>query len=296
MDADYELFAAVGRARSLSDAGRALGISPAMVSKRLARLEARLGVQLVHRTTRRLALTPAGERFHRDIVAVLDAARDAEERVVGRQGVLAGTLRISAPTSFARLHLAPFLKPFLDSHPHLSLDLHLSDGFADLLGERIDVAIRIAAEVEPGLDATRLATSQRVLCAAPPYLTEAGTPARMAELSRHRLLAATGQLPWRLVSPRGVFVVEGESHVRTNSSEVARELAMAGVGIAFRSLWDVGRELREGRLIRILPDWQGSASVGIFAVRPRGAIPAPAVEAFVRFLTGLYADPPWERG
>jgi DNA-binding transcriptional LysR family regulator len=292
-DPDYALFAAIVDAGSLSAAGKALGMSPAMVSKRLARLETRLGVQLIHRTTRRLSLTEPGERFHQDVVAILSAIEDAEERLTGSAGQLGGTLRVTAPTSFGRLHVAPRLGAFLDAHPGVLLDIDLSDGFVDLVAERVDVAIRIASRVESHLEAHRLGTSGRILCASPDYIASAGTPASIAELRRHRLLAAKGQLPWRLAGPDGEVTVDGASHVRTNSSEMVRELALAGVGVALRSLWDVNRELTTGQLVRVLGEYRGSAEVGIFAVHPRAAFVPPAVTAFIAFLRTLPA--PWER-
>jgi DNA-binding transcriptional LysR family regulator len=267
-----------------------------MVSKRLARLEARLGATLITRTTRRIALTEAGSRFHADVVAILAAVEDAETRVSGQSGRAAGPLRVSAPTSFGRMHIAPYLKPFLDAHPHIALELNLSDGFIDLMGERTDLAIRITPEVGPGLDARRLGTSQRILCAAPGYIADRGAPESIEALSRHRLLASVGQLPWRLTGQNGASAqIEGRSHVGTNSSEVVRELAVAGVGIALRSLWDISRDLAEGRLLRVLPEWEGSADVGIYAVSPRRQWPLAGADAFAAFLEGLYSPvPPWE--
>jgi DNA-binding transcriptional LysR family regulator len=295
MDPDYELFAEVVEAGSLSAAGRRLRISPAMVSKRLARLENRLGARLVHRTTRRLSLTHAGQSFHEDVVAILSAIRAAEARVSGQEGSTTGSLRISAPTSFGRLHVAPHLKGFLDAYPRVDLQLDLSDGFTDLIAERIDLAIRIAPEIAPGLTAHRLTTSRRILCAAPEYLARNGAPARIEDLAGHRLLAATGQLPWRLEGPAGPIAIDGQSSVRTNSSEVVRELAVAGVGIALRSLWDIGRDIADGRLARILPTYEGSTDVGIYAVHPRATMVPPSVPAFIAYLSEIYASPAaWE--
>jgi DNA-binding transcriptional LysR family regulator len=295
MDGDYALFAEVVEAGSLSAAGRRLRISPAMVSKRLARLENRLGARLVHRTTRRLSLTDAGQAFYEDVTTILAAVRAAETRVSGRERTAAGSLRISAPTSFGRLHVAPHLKGFLDAYPRIDLHLDLSDDFIDLIAERIDLAVRIAPEIGPGLSAHRLATSRRILCAAPAYLAEKGEPGRIEDLPRHRLLAATGQLPWRLEGPDGPTIAEGRSYVRTNSSEVVRELTVAGVGISLRSLWDVGRDIAEGRLQRILPAYEGSADVGIYAVHPRAALVPATVSAFIAYMQEIYASPaPWE--
>lgn len=284
MDADYDLFARTVEGGSLSAAARSLGISPAMASKRLQRLEARLGVTLLHRTTRRLVLTPAGELFHADVVAIRAAVQEAEARVTGARREPAGRLRVSAPTSFGRLHVAPHLHRFLAAHPAVALELDLTDGFVDLLGDRVDVALRIAAEIPPGVVAHRLGASRRVLCAAPAYLAAHGAPATVPALRDHRLLAATGQLPWRLVGRGRRATVEGRSHVRTNSSELVRELALTGVGVALRSLWDVGDALASGALVRVLPGWEGSADVGIYAVHPHAALVPPAVSAFVAFL------------
>lgn len=298
MDPDIVLFAHVVAAGSLSAAGRVVGISPAMVSKRIARLEARLGVRLLNRTTRRLELTARGERYHGDMVIVLAAIREAEARVADRAAAPSGPLRVSAPTSFGRLHIAPYLKPFLDAHPGIALELNLSDEFVDLLGEGVDLAIRISARFDKGLPAGfaahRLADSRRVLCAAPAYLAAAGTPADTAALDAHRLLAAQGQMPWRLIGPAGDLTIEGPSHVRTNSSEVVRELTLAGVGIALRSLWDVSADLASGRLARVLPAIEGSADVGIFAVQPRGEMPSGA-RALLDHLRGLWSPvAPWD--
>ena len=296
MHEDYNLFMTIVDAGSLSAAGRRLRISPAMVSKRLARLEARLGATLVHRTTRRLLLTDVGQGFYEDASRILEAARAAEARVAGRVGQPGGRLRVSAPTSFGRLHIAPYLKGFLDRFPRIELSLDLDDGFVDLLGERIDIAIRIAAQPAGSLIGHHLAENHRILCAAPAYLVEHGTPETLADLGRHRLLAADHQLPWRLEGPDGPVSIDGTSAVRTNSSEVARELTIAGLGIALRSTWDIGPALRDGSLVRILPEISGATDVAIYAVQPRGAAGTPNALAFVDHFRALFSPvPPWDR-
>lgn len=293
LDPDYELFARVVEAGSLSAAARTLRLSPAMVSKRLSRLEERLGVRLLHRTTRRLVTTAAGERFHADLLAILSATAAAEARLTDAAAVPSGVLRVSAPTSFGRLYVAPHLHRFVADYPAVSLALDLDDGFVDLLAGGVDCAVRIAASVPPGLAAHRLADSRRLLCAAPGYLAEHGTPASLAELRQHRLLAAAGQLPWRLASAGRGATVEGRSVVATNSSELVRELALTGVGIALRSRWDVHDALARGDLVRVLPAWEGSADVGIYAVHPPGPYVPPAVSAFVAFLRATMDPARW---
>ncbi|MGI4732564.1 MAG: LysR family transcriptional regulator [Janthinobacterium lividum] len=295
MDPDYLIFTRIVEDGSLSAAGRAMAISPAMISKRLARLEARLGVRLIHRTTRKLTLTEAGARFHGDLVTVLTALRGAESRLTGARDEPAGVLRLSAPTSFGRLHVTPHLHRFLARYPRVELEIDLSDDEVDLFAGRFDVAIRIASVIPASLAAHRLASSRRVLCASPAYLAEHLAPASVADLSRHRLLAATGQLPWRLVNGRLKHTVDGPSHVRTNSSEVVRELALTGVGIALRSLWDVDAALAERALVPVLPDWTGPADLAVHAVHPRGPSTAPVVAAMIAFLQEAFETAPWDR-
>jgi len=295
-DPDYGLFATVVELGSFSAAARFHRVSPAMVSKRMSRLERRLGVHLMHRTTRSLALTHAGKRFHEDVVAILDSIQSAEARLLGEQEILSGPLKISAPTSFGRLHVAPIMTPFLDAHPHLRVELNLTDHLVNLARGGIDLAIRITNQLSPALIARRLASNRRILCASPGYLDRFGAPATLDELTRHRVLAAEGQSSWRLSGPEGVIEWATESFVRTNSSEVVRELAIAGAGVALRSLWDVSEELTAGRLVRLLPGYEGASDVGIYAVYPQTPFIPAKVSRFVDYLRSAFGPhPPWER-
>jgi DNA-binding transcriptional LysR family regulator len=290
---DYAMFATIAESGSLSAAARALGLSPAMVSKRLARLEAKLGVRLAHRTTRALTLTQSGAAFHAEIAEIMTRLKAAEARLIGARDVPAGRLKVTAPTSFGRLHVAPHLDGFLRAFPDVALEIELSDGFTDIIAERVDVAIRITAAPDPRLVAQRLATSRRILCAAPAYLAAFGEPRSVADLGKHRLLAAEGQLPWPVTSSGRRFTIPGTSHVRTNSSEIVRELALGGVGIALRSLWDVAGLLADGQLVRVLPEVDGSDDVAIYAMHA----PAPALTAaaarFVDHMREALAQPAW---
>lgn len=293
IDPDHALFVAILDSGSIAAAARLIGTSPAMVSKRLARLEARLGARLIERTTRRLHPTPVGARLHADLTGILAALTAAEARVTGASARVAGPLRITAPTSFARLHIAPHLGAFLRDYPAVALELNLSDALVDLAAGRIDCAIRITADPPAGYVARRLADNRRIVCASPAYLAEYGAPARPAALAGHRLLAADGQLPWTLLRPGGRAQVGGQPHVRTDSSDIVRELALAGVGIALRSLWDVGAALRDGRLVRVLPEWEGARDLAIHALH--GRHPRPAVTAFVDHLAARLSPPPWDK-
>lgn len=282
-DPDYAIFTGIVAAGSISAAARELRLSPASLSKRLARLEVRLGARLLNRTTRRMTLTMEGQRLHTDLQAIQAALVAAEQGVTGRQEAIGGPLRVTAPTSFGRMHLAPWLADFLAQHPSITLDLDLSDGYVDLLEGRFDVALRITRTIAGGLCAHRLGDNRRVLCAAPAYLAQAGVPQSLGALREHRLLAAAGQLPWQLLGLDGPVSLNGESAVRTNSSEVVRELALGGAGIALRSLWDVAPALGDGALVRVLPAWQGSPDVGIFLVHA----PTPRLSANVRAFIGF---------
>lgn len=290
---DYDLFARIVAAGSLSAAARRLSLSPAQVSKRLAALEQRLGVQLLHRTTRRLTLTAAGERFHADIVLALAAIEQAENRLGGIRDEPSGPLRVSAPTSFGRLHIAPHLHRFVEAHPQVMLEFDLSDGSVDLFGGYYHLAVRITAEPPASLVGHRLADNRRTLCASPAYLARCGVPRSLDDLAEHALLAADGQMPWRLASGHTRRTIEGASAVRTNSSEIVRELALGGGGIALRSLWDVHGDLRNGRLVLVLPQWGAPADLAIYAVHPHAAPVPAATAAFVTFLQSIIDPAPW---
>ncbi|MDE1917107.1 MAG: LysR family transcriptional regulator [Sphingomonadales bacterium] len=302
MDPDYDLFLAIVAAGSIAAAARggaasAAGrLSPASLSKRLARLEERLGVRLIHRTTRRMVLTPAGESLHRDLLAITQALAQAEARITGAQDKPQGPLRITAPTSFGRMHLAPALARFLARYPDIALQLDLSDEFVDLIEGRYDVALRITARVEGALVAHRLVANRRVLCASPDYLARRGTPATLADLARHDVLAAQGQMPWPLDGPSGEATYHADSAVRTNSSEVVREMVLGGRGIALRSLWDVAPALASGALLRVLPEWEGSKGAALSLVYPPAPRVPAVVQALIDHMQGEFAHgAPWDR-
>jgi DNA-binding transcriptional LysR family regulator len=293
IDPDYEVFVRIVEAGGLSGAGRVLRLSPASVSKRLARLEDRLGLRLIHRTTRRISLTPEGEVLYRDLAGALAELKAAEERVLGLASRPSGPLRLTAPTSFGRLYLGPCLAAFLAADPLIELQLDLSDLFEDLTDGAHDLAIRITSQPGSAVTAHRLAGSPRVLCAAPAYLAAHGTPESLAALARHRLLAADGQMPWNLTGPDGQTRHSGRSAVRTNSSEMVRELALAGAGIALRSLWDVWQELADGRLVRILAQHAGSGGAAVYAVHtPRPRVSA-GLAALVAHLQAWFSVERW---
>jgi DNA-binding transcriptional LysR family regulator len=293
---ELEIFAHVVTASSMSGAARELKISPPVVSKRIKSLETRLGTRLLQRTTRQVALTEAGKGFYERVVAILASVDEAEAWVSRRAALARGVLRITAPTSFGRLHIAPHLVGFMKAYPEIIVDLSLSDHFVDILGEGFDVAIRIADLADTSFVAKRLAPSHRVLCAAPHYLAEAGTPTKLADLARHRLLVHNAD-HWSLEGPSGSEIVKVDSAIRTNSSEVIREAVLVGLGIALRSTWDVGPDIQAGRLKRILPAYSASRRVAVHAVYPSRRHLAHKVRVFIDLLAECYGPVPyWDHG
>jgi DNA-binding transcriptional LysR family regulator len=293
---DLDIFARIVTARGLSAAGRELGLSPAVISKRLSRLEERLGVRLVQRTTRQIALTEAGQGFYERVVSILASVAEAEAFVARGAEAPRGVVRISAPTSFGRLHIAPHLAAFFGRYPGVGVDLSLSDAFVDVVGENYDLVIRIADLTDSSLIARRLAPNRRLLCAAPAYLARTGEPASLDELRHHACLAHNA-LEWRLEGPEGTRLVKVDGPLRTNSSEVVREAVIAGAGIALRSTWDVGPELKAGRLLPVLPAYSGARNVAIHALYPSRRLLEQKVRVFVSFLAELYGETPyWDEG
>lgn len=294
---DYEIFARVIKAGSLSAAARELHSSPAMISKRVTRLEDRLGVRLLQRTTRRVTPTDVGHSFYERVLSVLAAVEDAENFAAIDSERPRGVLKVSLPTAFGRLHVAPRLKTFLDMYPDLRLRVDLDDDYVDLVAGSFDLAVRIGTLPDSSLVARRLAPNRRVLCAAPEYLQRHGEPRDFADLHRHRLLSAGPQVIWRLEGPEGPVTFKPESIVQTNSSEVVREAVISGLGIGFRSTWDVSRELRRGVLKRILPNYCGAADVAIYAVYSGRRLVPVKVRAFVDYLAGIFGPetPYWDR-
>jgi DNA-binding transcriptional LysR family regulator len=293
---DLGIFARVASTGSMSQAARDLGLSPPVISKRIKRLEERLGTRLLQRTTRQIALTEAGKGFNERVMAILASVEEAEDWVSQRALLARGPLRVSAPTTFGRLHVAPHLVRFLERYPEISLDLSLSDSFVDVVADGFDIVIRIADLADTSLVARKLAPNHRVLCASPEYLARHGVPQAIPDLSRHKLLVHNADY-WRLEGPEGPITVPVSSAIATNSSEVVREAVIAGLGIALRSTWDVGPELRSGRLKIVLPGYGASQRVAIYAVYPSRRHLPQRTRVFIDFLLELYGPvPSWDEG
>lgn len=291
--ADLEIFARVARTGNMSAAGRELGLSPAVVSKRVSLLEERLGTRLFQRTTRQLTLTETGEGYFKRVVDILGLIAEAEDFVSRRNTTPRGVLKVTAPTAFSRLHIAPYLPQFLAKYPEIELDFHLTDNFVDIIREGFDLAIRIGELRDSSLVQRKLASDRRVICASSKYIETFGAPMSLAELAFHNCLSAGAQDHWRLQGPDGQHQLKVKGNIRSNSLEFARVALMAGLGIALRSTWDVGAELESGALKVLLPQYTGADAVAIHAVYPCRDFMPEKVNVFIDFLSEIYGGEPY---
>lgn len=297
---DLRFFAAIAAAPSLAAAARALDVSPPAVTQRLRSLEARLGVKLVDRGGRRLALTGEGEllaKRGRDIVGALDALNDT---LLERRGEVAGDLRIVAPFGFGRRFVAPLAAQFREAHPRLRLDLTLVDRLSHAPPESWDIAIHIGApNVAAHLAMRRLASNARLLCAAPDYLARAGTPARPADLRNHACIALRENdedvTMWHF-SARQTGTTERiriAPALSTNDGEVAKAWAIAGQGLIVRSEWDVSEDLESERLVRILGDYDLPPAPVVALMGTERAARSARSRRFLDALAASLRTPPW---
>jgi len=291
-------FAAVAARGSLSAAARAEGISPAVVSRRIDALEDRLGVKLMQRTTRRITLTFEGAAFLEDCQRILREMHDAETSVSLGGVKASGHLRITAPAGFGRRHVAPLVPGFLASHPEVSISLMLSDRIADIVNEGVDLAIRIGSLEDSNLVAVKLADNSRAVVASPAYLARHGTPTHPDELAGHRCLTlgpeANQSRGWQFVVDGEPYAVRGDGPLECNDGAVLHDWALAGEGLAWRSLWEIGDDLRAGRLVTVLDEYAapGTAIHAVFAGRRRLPL---RVRMFIDMLKNTYASPAYWR-
>ncbi len=294
--ADLEIFARVVTAGSMSAAGRELDLSPAVVSKRISHLETRLGTRLFHRTTRQLQLTETGRGFYERVVQILATVQEAEAFVSSGHERAGGSLKVTAPTGFSRMHIAPYLGKFLKQYPDLSIEILATDSIVDIVREGIDVAIRLSELDDSSMVAKRLAPCRRLFCATPEYLKEHGTPKTLGDLSKHKIIIENNTT-WRLQGPEGITALKLSGEIKTNSSEIVHQALLAGCGIALRSTWQVRDELLSKKLVHILPQYREAPGVAVYAIYPdKQYIPA-RLRVFVDFLADIYGPTPyWDDG
>jgi DNA-binding transcriptional LysR family regulator len=293
---EMRALAAVVEAGSFVGGADALQISKAAISRQVADLESRLGVRMLHRTTRRLSLTEEGEVFYarcRDLLAGVD---EAEAELTARSGQALGVLKVSAPVSFGLLDLAPLWGGFLAKHPAVGLELTLSDRMVDLVDEGFDVAVRIAKLPSSSLVSRKLSSTRLVLCASPKYLRKHGTPKHPSQLENHQVLAysllAIGDT-WEFNGPEGSATVKVKPRMRTNSGDTCRAVALDHQGIILQPTFMVANDLREGTLVEVLPAWR-SLELGIYAIYPTRKHLLPKVRLLIDYLAASFASTEWD--
>lgn len=278
-------FLAVAQRKSFSAAAKQLGLTSSSVSKQIARLELRLGVQLLRRTTRQVTLTDAGIIYAERAARIVADVEDAQKAVADFDKTPRGTLRITAPTVLGPLYVAPAVLACRARHTELRIEVDFIDRIIDIMAERIDVAVRVVTEVSPSsLVARRLAHDLRVLCASPAYLRRHGTPKRLEDLADHDCLTLNFEPTprWTLIGPEGERVVAVDGSLRANDSLVLRDAALLGLGIGNFPAYAVRQHLETGALQRVLPDY-GTSPRTIFAVHTAPA--RAAVRVFVDALS-----------
>ncbi len=288
--------AAVG---SLAAAGRALGLSQTMVTKHVDTMEARLGVRLLHRTTRKLTLTEAGRAFIDACGRILAELDEAEQAATAGQTEPKGLLRMNLPVSFGLGQVAPLLPAFSARHPQVMLDVGFNDRLVDLVEEGWDLAVRVGTLRDSTLVARRLAPCRMVVCAAPAYVAARGAPERVADLPVHNCLGYT--LSDRQGAERWCFGADGavvtpiSGTLRANNGDALRLAAVAGLGVIYQPCFLVADDLRAGRLVPLPLDHPTTDAGHVHAVfRPDRHLP-PKVRAMIDFLAERFSEPPWER-
>lgn len=300
MDTDaVRLFVMAADLLNISAAGRQLGLSPAVAGARLAKLEQQVGADLLHRSTRKVSLSLEGEEFlpfAREILEQQDAALAALGHGSSEPS---GTLRLAASSTFAQLYIAPVLPEFLDRYPHIDLDLRFSDTQTNLIEGAYDLALRNLAIEDSTLIGRKLADDKRVLCAAPSYLKTYGAPQTPDDLTDHRILAFVNSKARTLVAKDNRTCVfpppECQQRLVCDDGASMRLATKAGVGISMSSIWSIHNELKEGTLVRALPDYQVDDGSAIWLVYPKSNVLTAKVRVFIDFLIEKIGSPPiWE--
>ncbi|TAA41825.1 LysR family transcriptional regulator [Corallincola spongiicola] len=290
------LFVRLTATRNISVAGQELGLSPAVASTHISKLEQSLGVRLVHRTTRKVSMTEEGKAFLPHAEEVLSSVEAARAAVGGGSAIPTGTLRVAAPASFGRMHLMPALKTFLIDYPELAVDFRFSDTIVDLVEGGFDIAIRNAELEDSTLIARKLAPDTRRVYASPQYLAEHGEPSTPEDLLKHECINLMGLESWVFETPTGKQTIKTKGTLRTDNGEVVRDACANGLGIAFSSSWCAYQHVKRGELVPILRDFPLVSGTAIWAVYPTSRLLAPKVRAFIDYFAAHFGSTPyWDK-
>jgi len=292
---DLQLFILAARHGSLTAAGREIGLSPAASSARLTALERDLGTSLMARTTRSLSLTADGAGFLAHAERALAELENGRAMLTASGAAPRGVLRATVPGPFGRKHILPFIREFRERYPDVELDLHVSDDLVNLIDEGYDLGVRIGVPPDSPLIRTRLAPNRRVIIASPAFIEEYGVPSRPEECAALPTAYQPNLRNWQFTRGDETASVRVSGPIRSNDGGVVHEAVLNGLGIGVKSIWDVGADLKSGRLMRLLEDWSFSSDGEIYAVRPPGSFTPPKTRVFIDFLKEKYgAVPYWE--
>jgi DNA-binding transcriptional LysR family regulator len=290
---DLRVFVRVAELESLSAAGRDLRLSPAVVSSRIARLEAATNVSLLWRTTRQVKLTAEGQEFLEHCAEILRAVDEAETSLAQDRMPPSGPVRITVPTSLGERIIAPALPAFSADFPHVNLQLHLRDRLASLVEEKYDLAVRVSELKESGLIMRKLADNRRFVCASPTYLDRHGVPRHPDELARHACLLlrfpGSKQYQWKLEGGGETLNLSLAGPLDADRTSVLKRWAVDGHGLTLQNYWDVADELASGALKAVLPDYR-PVGHAIYAVYPRRRHMPPRVRVLLDYLIELFKD------
>jgi len=294
---DMAVFVRVVEAKGFSAAAAELDLTPSAVSKLITRLETRLGVRLLQRTTRALHLTADGEAFYEEARRIVGEIAALEGQISDRSGTPQGLLRVTTSLAFSTYQLAPFIGEFLARHPAVQLELLPTDRVIDIVEEGIDVAIRIGVLADSSFTARKIGEDIRLICAAPDYLARHPAPRRPEDLTHHNCIGSRDQRHLN----RWPFRIDGQVHeidvagrVAVSEGEAQLQLGLQGIGIVRLTRLTVAHAIRAGRLVSLLEDFSADLPVPIHAVYPHRRHLAPKVSAFVNFLIEKFTPPPWE--
>jgi DNA-binding transcriptional LysR family regulator len=286
-----ETFVAVAHKGSLTAAAQAEGVAPAVVGRRIDALEARLGVKLLVRTTRKLSLTHEGSAFLEDCQRLITGLADAESSVSAGGVKASGHLRITAPAGFGRRHVAPLVPGFLATHPEVSLSLNLSDRVVDIVNEGVDCAVRVGDLRDSSLVSVRLADNRRLCVASPAYLQRAGTPRTPGELAQHQCLTLSSDASqtrgWAFQMEGALHYLRPSGRLDCSDGQVLHDWCLQGLGVAWRSTWEVARDIAAGRLVAVLEDYAAPPN-GIYAVFPHAKHLPLRVRLWIDYLKHTY--------
>ena len=289
-----ESFVSVAARGSLTAAAHAEGVAPAVIGRRIDALEERLGVKLLVRTTRKITLTHEGSAFLEDCQRLLADLANAEASVSAGGVKASGYLRVTAPAGFGRRHVAPLVPRFIEQHPDVNVSLNLSDRVVDIVNESYDCAVRVGDLPDSSLISVRMADNRRLCVATPAYLKRAGTPRHPNELLRHQCLTLSSDASqtrgWAFVVDGAVTHLRPSGRLDCSDGQVLHDWCLAGLGIAWRSTWEVEQEVASGRLVTVLDDFAAPPN-GIYAVFPHAKHLPLRVRLWIDFLKHTYGDP-----